>query len=361
MYILRWMLKHLKLDDNNEIDMGFGVVSLCVWTTGLTFIAGVFYALIRLWALCFILSAICLVSFALYLYCRQGKRYAYIITYLFMCLASVLIHFFTTYYLGNCGTEFFVVAALLGPHIYHLLTQRDTFILCVVLVLLINLIYWMNLFVTPVYVDMVRTPFRMVLSNMGLVTFVILLYLNVSSRDFIEEARQKRIEDASQEVVLDVLTGLGNRRMLEQHRAEFEQMVSEDFPLCIAAMDIDHFKNINDTYGHIAGDRILEFIAQKMRDSFRKGDLLIRWGGEEFLILLRRTGIKDGSVLMENFRRSVQGAPVNADGVPIQVHVTIGVKEHRPNTALEDSIKRADELMYQGKLHGRNRVVWERK
>ena len=361
MDILRWILKNLKLDDNDEIDLRFGVVTLCIWVAILTFLGAVFYALLHLWELCFLLFALFAGSSGLYLYCRRNVRRAYIITYLFLNVACMLVHYFTTYYLGNCGTVYFMAAALLAPHVHPLLNRRDIFLVDLILVIAINLTYWLSLSNQPLYVCLVRAPFRFIISNLGLITLVFMLYVNISSQDFIKASRQKRIDEASQEVVLDALTGLGNRRMLEQHRTELEQTVSEEFPLCVAIIDIDYFKNINDTYGHLAGDKVLVFIARKMIDSFRKGDLVIRWGGEEFLIFLRRTGVKDAAVLMENFRRSVQGAPVNADGVLIPLHVTIGVKEHRPDTRLDDTIRRSDELMYQGKMRGRNCVVWERK
>jgi diguanylate cyclase (GGDEF)-like protein len=180
----------------------------------------------------------------------------------------------------------------------------------------------------------------------------------MSSHDFVDASRQQLIDEASKEVGLDALTGLGNRRLLEQYRAEFEHTVSEESPLSIAIIDIDSFKKVNDTYGHAAGDAVLVFFANKMKTSFRKDDVLIRWGGEEFLIFLRRTGVKDASVLMENLRRGMQETPIDVEGVPIQILITIGLKEHRPLIPLEESIKRSDELMYQGKLQGGNCVVW---
>jgi diguanylate cyclase (GGDEF)-like protein len=98
-----------------------------------------------------------------------------------------------------------------------------------------------------------------------------------------------------------------------------------------------------------------------MKDTIRKSDLLIRWGGEEFLIFLRRTKIEHAILLMENFRLKIQDSPILIDDIPIYVRLTIGVNEHCPRTSIDDSIKKADDLMYQGKLQGRNRVVSEKK
>jgi len=362
MNFLHWIFRNLKLDDNNEIDLGFGVVTLCILTIVLSFCYGIFYFIIGIYELCFLLTMIFFTSLALYFYCcRRNRRAAYIAAYWSMNVSCVLVHFFTTYYVGDCGTVFFVIMVLLAPHMYPLTNARNTLVMDIILVIIINLTYWFYLFSAPMYADFVGNIFRIIVSNTCLLACVFLLYINVSAQDFIKESRQKLIDEASKEVVLDALTGLGNRRMLEQYRSEFEQTVSQEYPLSLAAVDIDFFKNINDAYGHTAGDKILEFIAKNMKDSFRKSDLLIRWGGEEFLILLRRTRIEHAVIIMENFRLRMQNSPIIIDGVPIYIRLTIGVKEHRPHTSLDDSIKKADELMYQGKLQGRNRVVVEEK
>lgn len=361
MDIIHWIIKNLKLDDNNKLDLRFAVVTLCVWSIFLTLFGAIIYALMDLWELCSILACCCLFQVFLYFYCRNNTRFAYIATYVSLSFVCVLIHFVTTYYLGNCGTVFFVVATLIAPHMYPLLSRQMLFVVDLVLMFLINLTFSVGFFVAPIYPEAVKFPFRFVLSNFGLLSVMYMLYVHTCSQDFIEATRQSRIEEASKEVVLDALTNLGNRRMLEQHRHELEQTVTDEHPLCVAILDIDYFKKINDTYGHAAGDKILLFVAHKMQASFRKGDLLIRWGGEEFLLFLRRTAIKDAVILMENFRRGMQGTTANIDGVSITVHVTIGIKEHPPGVSLEDTLIRADELMYQGKLRGRNCVTWENK
>jgi diguanylate cyclase (GGDEF)-like protein len=176
-----------------------------------------------------------------------------------------------------------------------------------------------------------------------------------------EAIRQKLIDKAYMDAILDALTNLGNRRMLELYHVEFEKSISDGFPICVAILDIDFFKRINDTFGHATGDKVLQYMANSMRESFRKSDLLIRWGGEEFLIILRYTGLEDARALMEKFRLKMQSSPMKAAGKQIPVCLTIGLKEHRPFTSIYDSIKKADELMYQGKVQGRNRVMLEKK
>lgn len=361
MGILYWILRHLRLDNNNEIDLRFGALTMCLWSCAMSFVGGVWYATLRIPALCYLMALVCVGSAALYFYCRREGRHAYIVIYLFLCTSCVAIHFLITYYLGNCGTVFFVISAMLPPHLFSFIKLRYTLIVDAALFVAINITNLYGLYFTPVYTDIVSNSFRNTVGNMGLITFVFMLCINISSQYFIKATRHKLVYEASQAVVLDALTGLGNRRLLDKHCTELEEAVSEDFPLSVALLDIDSFKQINDTYGHVAGDTILVAIAQNMKDSFRKGDLLIRWGGEEFLIFLRRTAIRDAVFLMENFRVNRQKSPMVADDIPIEVNFTIGVKEHRPHTCLEDTIKRSDELMYLGKLRGGNCVMWEGK
>jgi len=181
------------------------------------------------------------------------------------------------------------------------------------------------------------------------------LYLNIFSVHTLPVVRQRLLDKASKDACLDALTGMGNRRMLSLHQAALE--TAADAPLCIAVVDIDFFKKINDTYGHATGDKALEFLADTMKGFFRKSDLLIRWGGEEFLVLFRFTDLRDAEILMERFRIRIQNSHISLEGNKIDMTVTIGLAEHRLGTALQETITKADELLYQGKTEGRNRMV----
>ncbi len=159
---------------------------------------------------------------------------------------------------------------------------------------------------------------------------------------------------------LDALTGVYNRRFgLIRLREEFKRAIRADMPLSVAMLDIDHFKSINDTYGHLVGDRVLAAVASAARRTIREGDVLIRYGGEEFMILLVGANAEDGALIAERIRRSIAETSV-ADGAQT-IHVTIsaGVAA-MPAEGIDgedDLVERADAALYAAKEQGRDRLV----
>lgn len=162
---------------------------------------------------------------------------------------------------------------------------------------------------------------------------------------------QKNITRLRQDAHTDPLTGLGNRRTLEHALQTWEQ---EKTPFSVLSLDVDHFKKVNDTYGHDVGDRVLQQLAQHMRDGARERDVFCRVGGEEFLILLPRTAPNEARQVAERLRQQIE----QADMAPVQ-HVTISIGiAHWPghSAAVAQVLKLADEMLYQAKRQGRNRV-----
>ena len=158
----------------------------------------------------------------------------------------------------------------------------------------------------------------------------------------------------------DDLTGLLNRRaMLDRMQLEQRRSLRSGSPLLIAQLDIDHFKAVNDTHGHAAGDLVLQSFADTVRRNVRDTDVLARWGGEEFVLLLCDTPAADAVTLMERLRQAVQAmqVPVPQSGGPITVTVSIGLARHTPADPLAGTLERADQALYAAKAGGRNRVV----
>ena len=150
----------------------------------------------------------------------------------------------------------------------------------------------------------------------------------------------------------DPLTGLLNRRAMDAALAKMEENRQ---PLAIVALDIDHFKRVNDTWGHDMGDKVLQRLAALMREGSREQDLPCRVGGEEFLLLLPHTDLPAAVDVGERLRRVVEQTPMDPVGhITISLGVTIWP---RADLSLEASLKEADELMYQAKREGRNRLV----
>lgn len=160
----------------------------------------------------------------------------------------------------------------------------------------------------------------------------------------------------------DGLTGLSNRRhFMERGRAELGRSRRTGAPVCCLMFDVDHFKKVNDTHGHDAGDAVLRALACAVRDSLRDIDLLGRLGGEEFGALLPETGIEDALLVAERLRVAVAEMGLMHGGAPLAVTISLGVAcALGEGESLEGLLKRADGALYEAKQSGRNRVVASR-
>ncbi|MCY1269593.1 diguanylate cyclase (GGDEF) domain protein [compost metagenome] len=158
----------------------------------------------------------------------------------------------------------------------------------------------------------------------------------------------------------DSLTGLPNRRGFELLAGQALQEARRDRrPLAALLLDLDHFKQLNDTYGHQAGDLVLQGFAQDLRDSLRQADIICRWGGEEFIILLKDTGNSTAHQLAEKVRNEVAHRRYPYKGVNLYVTTSIGLAEMHPNDSLDSLVGRADRGLYRAKQSGRDCVCVE--
>lgn len=172
---------------------------------------------------------------------------------------------------------------------------------------------------------------------------------------FRDETTRVLAEQKFREMVrLDALTGVLTRAAGEQALEKaYMHYRSCDLPLSIAMVDADHFKQVNDTWGHNAGDAVLKTIANAMLATLRANDTVIRWGGEEFLLVFAGCGLEQGLRLAERCRQAVQSKPHDKVGVTT---VSIGVGELQNNEALANLIERVDQALYRAKDLGRNRT-----
>jgi diguanylate cyclase (GGDEF)-like protein len=181
----------------------------------------------------------------------------------------------------------------------------------------------------------------------------------VNERLLDEIRRRRQVEDALSQVArTDPLTGLMNRRaMLERFEYQLSHYQRNRIPFAILLGDIDHFKQINDTCGHAEGDRVLISIAEKIRENLRSQDLLARWGGEEFLILLPDTDLEGGITVAEKIRLQVARSDFGGERKGLALTISFGVACYLSEQRIDDCVRAADEALYRAKQQGRNRVV----
>ncbi|PWQ93531.1 sensor domain-containing diguanylate cyclase [Leucothrix arctica] len=168
----------------------------------------------------------------------------------------------------------------------------------------------------------------------------------------------RRKIDAEETSKLDFLTGLNNRRsMFDKARLNDKDPKANDHDTTLIMADVDHFKRVNDTHGHNHGDAVLIQVSELIKSSLRGTDVVARWGGEEFLVLLTKTNIEQGVSVAENIRETIANKPFIYDGVEHKVTLTLGIATYGANSNFEETIQRADKALYEGKESGRNRVV----
>ncbi len=183
-------------------------------------------------------------------------------------------------------------------------------------------------------------------------------HVNTSIRSSIEEQQSmmavlsEQLDKAEAEARKDALTQLANRRRL----SEFLEGLGEQ-PAVLLSLDLDHFKRVNDTYGHEAGDEVLAYVSRVYLDNTRETDLVARYGGEEFCIILPDQQIEHARSIAEEIRQAVALRPVHCLGHAIPVTVSIGVARRKWGEPVREWLARGDKALYEAKERGRNRVV----
>lgn len=169
------------------------------------------------------------------------------------------------------------------------------------------------------------------------------------------ENLNQRLRKAAQ---LDPLTHLFNRQyLLEKLEIEIQRYQRNNTPFTIVIMDIDHFKSINDQYGHNCGDEVLLELSKVISNEIRIMDILARWGGEEFLLLLPATDEQGAFQLSERIRQRIEDKNLIYECKNLSITITMGICEYSEDTTAKELIKKADQALYNGKSHGRNTVV----
>jgi len=187
---------------------------------------------------------------------------------------------------------------------------------------------------------------------------VLMLKKNKKLLQKLEIVEEKNYE-LEQLVSVDYLTQLYNRRYFIQFAEKiFLMSQREKLPLSIVMIDIDYFKKINDKYGHKIGDDVLVLFALKLSNFNRKNDIVCRYGGEEFIVMLSNCNVEQAYLVAQKMARKIKEIEIKVNSTDVlKVEVSMGISENRENdSSIEDMVKRADKELYKAKRKGRNRI-----
>jgi diguanylate cyclase (GGDEF)-like protein len=192
-------------------------------------------------------------------------------------------------------------------------------------------------------------------SIFGLLSYLAHYY--AAGADQSETQLRKLSEKFEQQAISDSLTGLFNRRAATQEvNAEIGRFHRKADPFALVLGDIDDFKRYNDKYGHQAGDQVIKHVADLLVNNTRPYDIISRWGGEEFLIMLPGCTLKESVKIINTLRETISTHPLSYKNHTIGITVTFGIAEFGQDTTLNEAIEAADQALYSGKKNGKNRV-----
>lgn len=171
---------------------------------------------------------------------------------------------------------------------------------------------------------------------------------------------QQQLSTQNDKLFVDGLTKIYNRAGMDQRlEVEYRQWLRDDKPLCIAMLDIDYFKDINDKYGHLAGDKALRLIAKTLQKSLRESDFVARFGGEEFVVLLNNVSQENLEKPLQKLREQVKNIPFRFKEEPVTITISLGATLFKQGDSIHSALERADQALYRAKHAGRDQIVMD--
>lgn len=240
------------------------------------------------------------------------------------------------------------------PLFFHLLGCQRGLILVLLLISGTTwLLFWPNTFYTSAYSAEMLFRFW--------AAYLILAWISFSV-EYIRHQTRQRLQatwiELDTQACTDELTGLANRRGFREYLGKQEQRRTQgEGSYAVILGDMDGFKEINDRYGHDVGDQVLATVGKLVSSLIRTDDLAVRWGGEEFLLLLSETDAEGAEVLARKLCQGVAASEILVEGEPVHLTISLGIAAQRQNAPLLDLLKSADDAMYEAKRRGKSCVV----
>jgi len=270
-----------------------------------------------------------------------------------ICQATVLAGI-----LGGQGTQigghhYFLFFFLTTPLVVPTHHKRGMAIVCLICIGWFCLFEWFTWPASPAVQALGPATIKLLYLNV-LLSGTLILFVALLAGDYFSEALERRIQQMAS---TDELTGLANRRVYYQTLTQW-QAVSQTLqrPFCVAMLDIDHFKHINDSHGHEAGDQVLRGVSRLLQQELGPADLVCRIGGEEFAILLANRTLAQAYAACESLRQRIAASPLPAGNVTLTVTVSMGLGQWYAGQREADLLAGIDQALYAAKHAGRNTV-----
>ncbi len=302
--------------------------------------------------LALILLVAALIIFLNYLYLRITNKHFHTAIFITSLTSILFVYLLVSGGTGDSGHLWFFIL----PSLVYLVLglKTGTIFVCLLLAIIAFILFFDGN-------SLLHTTYDSVFSRRYFAA-LICVTLTALVHEFTREDRRQELLALSKKLSFlsqtDDLTGLANRRaitgMIQHEIIRFER---KKRPFCLLIADIDHFKNVNDLHGHECGDQVLVAIAQTLDNNTKKQDIVSRWGGEEFIILLPETTYVQGKISAERLRRAIEVLEVFYGNEVIRVTISIGLTEYTKGQTFNQIIKAADNLLYQAKGAGRNQVA----
>ncbi len=317
-----------------------------------------FYLWQKVPVLAWVNAASLLVYAAAFLLLRRHIRYisSFIITFEVLCYAALV-----TYLLGvQAGCHWFALVVILPHFLFSDVSPRQCTFLTLTVLAAINAMLLLGRQATPVYTIEQMPLLQVIHMNIVVISIIMELMMSSVSRMLIRRAQEHRLSNAKEETYVDPLTGMRNRRYVDERFSFWVDEVAHEHA-ALVMIDLDEFKHINDSFGHQQGDKMLQAFAEGARTQFRHSDLLVRWGGDEFLIGLHTPSAEQAAHLIEKLRRYFQQNPVEfpEDAHHHVITFSAGICAYSEQLGLSGCIALCDRRLYESKRRGRNNTTWQ--
>ncbi|MDR1955995.1 MAG: GGDEF domain-containing protein [Treponema sp.] len=304
----------------------------------------------------------------LFVYLNCGSLTVYLMAFLLLrakqyrvvgALVSLEATLYALVWTLLCGISSYIMGYFLLVIVMQLLYPYGTvrlrrIIVLILFLIIIGLVVHAQ-YTAPFLVFSEDFNFFMTLVNLFITMVGAIIEVSINSwvQRIVFEVKEGRLAELASQIYTDPLTRLYNRRYTEIY---FNTLKAEDQQICVAILDIDDFKRINDTYGHPCGDDILIFLAVFLQNNLRKTDRIFRWGGEEFLIIMENVILSQAQVVMDKLRSKLAETEIITKQHKVFITITVGVAPFEL-TNPEAGIEASDKNLYIGKRNGKNQVV----